>query len=123
MRKLNEKTNEQERAVYNQLIIQKENQMDRLIRDQKEIEKSLYQLDEDFQKGFQQLRCLNENNNGLDKVKYFRAQQWDDNLESGLRRQVQDVQEEFNYVFQKEIREMDDEREELYKKRSEIPWD
>lgn len=123
MRKLNEKTNEQERAVYNQLIIQKENQIDRLIRDQKEIEKSLYQLDEDFQKGFQQLRCLNENNNGLDKVKYFRAQQWDDNLESGLRRQVQDVQEEFNYVFQKEIREMDDEREELYKKRSEIPWD
>ncbi|EHL5791256.1 hypothetical protein KEB86_000851 [Listeria monocytogenes] len=120
---MNEKTNEQERAVYNQLIIQKENQMDRLIRDQKEIEKSLYQLDEDFQKGFQQLRCLNENNNGLDKVKYFRAQQWDDNLESGLRRQVQDVQEEFNYVFQKEIREMDDEREELYKKRSEIPWD
>ncbi|EPB5744733.1 hypothetical protein [Listeria monocytogenes] len=123
MRKLNDKTNEQERAVYNQLIIQKENQMDRLIGDQKEIEKSLYQLDEDFQKGFQQLRCLNENNNGLDKGKYFRAQQWDDNLESGLRRQVQDAQEEFNYVFQKEIREMDDEREELYKKRSEIPWD
>lgn len=123
MRKLNDKTNEQERAVYNQLIIQKENQMDWLIGDQKEIEKSLYQLDEDFQKGFQQLRCLNENNNGLDKGKYFRAQQWDDNLESGLRRQVQDAQEEFNYVFQKEIREMDDEREELYKKRSEIPWD
>lgn len=123
MRKLNDKTNEQERAVSNQLIIQKENQMDRLIGDQKEIEKSLYQLDEDFQKGFQQLRCLNENNNGLDKGKYFRAQQWDDNLESGLRRQVQDAQEEFNYVFQKEIREMDDEREELYKKRSEIPWD
>lgn len=123
MRKLNDKTNEQERAVYNQLIIQKENQMDRLIGEQKEIEKSLYQLDEDFQKGFQQLRCLNENNNGLDKGKYFRAQQWDDNLESGLRRQVQDAQEEFNYVFQKEIREMDDEREELYKKRSEIPWD
>lgn len=123
MRKLNDKTNEQERAVYNQLIIQKENQMVRLIGDQKEIEKSLYQLDEDFQKGFQQLRCLNENNNGLDKGKYFRAQQWDDNLESGLRRQVQDAQEEFNYVFQKEIREMDDERGELYKKRSEIPWD
>ncbi|UHP13448.1 hypothetical protein LAX74_002125 [Listeria marthii] len=123
MRKLNEKTNDQERAVYNQLIIQKENQMDRLLDDQKEIEKSLYQLDEDFQRGFQQLRCLNENNNGLDKVKYFRAQQWDDDLESRLRRQVQDAQEEFNYVFQKEIHEMDDEREELYKKRSEIPWD
>ncbi|WP_260479502.1 hypothetical protein [Listeria cossartiae] len=123
MRKLNEKTNDQERAVYNQLIIQKENQMDRLLEDQKEIEKSLYQLDEDFQRGFQQLRCLNENNNGLDKVKYFRAQQWDDDLESRLRRQVQDAQEEFNYVFQKEIHEMDDEREELYKKRSEIPWD
>ncbi|MDT0015689.1 hypothetical protein QJV03_00650 [Listeria swaminathanii] len=123
MRKLNEKTNDQERAVYNQLIIQKENQMDRLLDDQKEIEKSLYQLDEDFQRGFQQLRCLNENNNGLDKVKYFRAQQWDDDLESRLRRQVQDAQEEFNYVFQKEIHEMDDEREKLYKKRSEIPWD
>ncbi|MBC2248508.1 hypothetical protein HCB49_00625 [Listeria sp. FSL L7-0123] len=120
---MNEKTNDQERAVYNQLIIQKENQMDRLLEDQKEIEKSLYQLDEDFQRGFQQLRCLNENNNGLDKVKYFRAQQWDDDLESRLRRQVQDAQEEFNYVFQKEIHEMDDEREELYKKRSEIPWD
>lgn len=123
MRKLNEKTNDQERAVYNQLIIQKENQIDRLLEDQKEIEKSLYQLDEDFQRGFQQLRCLNENNNGLDKVKYFRAQQWDDDLESRLRRQVQDAQEEFNYVFQKEIHEMDDEREKLYKKRSEIPWD
>ncbi|WP_228465555.1 hypothetical protein [Listeria marthii] len=123
MRKLNEKTNDQERAVYNQLIIQKENQMDRLLDDQKEIEKSLYQLDEDFQRGFQQLRCLNENNNGLDKVKYFRAQQWDDDLESRLRHQVQDAQEEFNYVFQKEIHEMDDEREKLYKKRSEIPWD
>ncbi|ARJ91437.1 TPA: hypothetical protein IQB69_000666 [Listeria monocytogenes] len=120
---MNEKTNDQERAVYNQLIIQKENQMDRLLDDQKEIEKSLYQLDEDFQRGFQQLRCLNENNNGLDKVKYFRAQQWDDDLESRLRCQVQDAQEEFNYVFQKEIHEMDDEREKLYKKRSEIPWD
>ncbi|EOS9333309.1 hypothetical protein [Listeria innocua] len=123
MKKLNEKTNEQKRATYNELIIQKENQMDKLVENQKKIEKSLYQLDEDFQRGFQRLRYLNEDNTGMGKNEHYQAQQWDDHLESKLRHQVQYAQEEFNYVFQKEIHEIDDEREELFKKRSEIPWD
>lgn len=123
MKKLNEKTNEQKRETYNELIIQKENQMDKLVENQKKIEKSLYQLDEDFQRGFYRLRYLNEDNTGTGKNENYQAQQWDDHLESKLRHQVQYAQEEFNYVFRKEIHEIDDEREELFKKRSEIPWD
>lgn len=123
MGKLSEIKNDQERAIYNQLIVQKENQMDVLIENQKKIEKSLYQLDEDFRRGFQQLRFLNDYNNGTEKEVHNRVQQWDDNLENRFRQQVQLTQEEFNCIFQKEIHQTDDEREELYKKRSEIPWD
>ncbi|WP_233453142.1 hypothetical protein [Listeria marthii] len=123
MKKLIENTNDNERAANNQRIIEKENQLDKMKENRKEIEKSLYQLDEDFRKGFHQLRMLNDENIREEDNKTFQEAQRNEESERGFRLKVQIAREQFSYVFQKEIHRIDDEREELYKQRSEIPWD
>lgn len=97
--------------------------MDQLEEDQKKVEKALYQLDEDLRNGFQRLKELNEENDKEMQNEIFRMQQKNDDQERRFRQTIQDTQKEFTHVFQKEIRRVDDEREELHKKRGEIPWD
>ncbi|MHC5251508.1 hypothetical protein ACYRFS_07690 [Listeria kieliensis] len=120
---MKEKANDQERTTYNQLIIQKENEMDRMGEGRKEVEKSLYRLDEELHSGFRQLKELNQENAKEKQNEFFRIDQQNDDQERRFRQQIRAAQEEFNYAFQKEIHQMDDEREELYRKRGEIPWD
>lgn len=62
MKKLRENTNDRERAAYNQRIMEKESQLDKMKENRKEVENSLYQLDEDFRRGFHQLRMLSDEN-------------------------------------------------------------
>lgn len=123
MKKLRENTNDQERAAYNQRIVEKENQLDKLKENRNEAEKSIYQLDEDFRIGFQRLKALNDENISRVQTGFFQEEQRDDELERRFRQKLQFAQEQFAHVFQKEIHRINDERDELYKQRSEIPWD
>lgn len=123
MKKLRENTNDRERAAYNQRIMEKESQLDKMKENRKEVENSLYQLDEDFRRGFHQLRMLNDENIREVQTGVFQEDQRNEALERGFRQKVQVAKEQFSHVFQKEIHRIDDEREELYKQRSEIPWD
>ncbi|EOV8883787.1 TPA: hypothetical protein ACSK90_002275 [Listeria innocua] len=123
MKKLRENTNDRERAAYNQRIMEKESQLDKMKENRKEVENSLYQLDEDFRRGFQQLRMLSDENIREAQTGIFQEDQRNEELERGFRQKVQVTKEQFSHVFQKEIHRIDDEREELYKQRSEIPWD
>lgn len=123
MKKLRENTNDRERAAYNQRIMEKESQLDKMKENRKEVENSLYQLDEDFRRGFHQLRMLSDENIREVQTGIFQEDQRNDELERGFRQKVQVAKEQFSHVFQKEIHRIDDEREELYKQRSEIPWD
>ncbi|WP_260490444.1 hypothetical protein [Listeria innocua] len=123
MKKLRENTNDRERAAYNQRIMEKESQLDKMKENRKEVENSLYQLDEDFRRGFQQLRMLSDENIREVQTGIFQENQRNEELERGFRQKVQVAKEQFSHVFQKEIHRIDDEREELYKQRSEIPWD
>ncbi|EPO9374829.1 hypothetical protein ACY28H_001938 [Listeria monocytogenes] len=123
MKKLRENTNDRERAAYNQRIMEKESQLDKMKENRKEVENSLYQLDEDFRRGFHQLRMLSDENIREVQTGVFQEDQRNEALERGFRQKVQVAKEQFSHVFQKEIHRIDDEREELYKQRSEIPWD
>lgn len=123
MKKLRENTNDRERAAYNQQIMEKESQLDKIKENRKEVENSLYQLDEDFRRGFHQLRMLSDENIREVQTGIFQEDQRNEELERGFRQKVQVAKEQFSHVFQKEIHRIDDEREELYKQRSEIPWD
>lgn len=123
MKKLRENTNDRERAAYNQQIMEKESQLDKMKENRKEVENSLYQLDEDFRRGFHQLRMLSDENIREVQTGIFHEDQRNEELERGFRQKVQVAKEQFSHVFQKEIHRIDDEREELYKQRSEIPWD
>ncbi|HHQ0200569.1 hypothetical protein [Listeria innocua] len=123
MKKLRENTNDRERAAYNQQIMEKESQLDKMKENRKEVENSLYQLDEDFRRGFHQLRMLSDENIREVQTGIFQEDQRNEELERGFRQKVQVAKEQFLHVFQKEIHRIDDEREELYKQRSEIPWD
>lgn len=123
MKKLRENTNDRERVAYNQQIMEKESQLDKMKENRKEVENSLYQLDEDFRRGFHQLRMLSDENIREVQTGIFQEDQRNEELERGFRQKVQVAKEQFSHVFQKEIHRIDDEREELYKQRSEIPWD
>lgn len=123
MKKLRENTNDRERAAYNQRIMEKESQLDKMKENRKEVENSLYQLDEDFRRGFHQLRMLSDENIREVQTGIFQEDQRNEELERGFRQKVQVAKEQFSHVFQKEIHRIDDEREELYKQRSEVPWD
>ncbi|EBF5167126.1 hypothetical protein FH017_00715 [Listeria monocytogenes] len=120
---MRENTNDRERAAYNQRIMEKESQLDKMKENRKEVENSLYQLDEDFRRGFHQLRMLSDENIREVQTGIFQEEQRNEELEKGFRQKVQVAKEQFSHVFQKEIHRIDDEREELYKQRSEIPWD
>ncbi|MBC1720314.1 hypothetical protein HCA13_00725 [Listeria seeligeri] len=118
-----EKTHDQERAAYTQQIIQKEKQLDKLREEKQAVERLLYQLEDDFRRGYQSLRMLNDENARDMQTDFFQAQQRSDDQERRFRQQVQDAQEQFSFVFKKEILQADDECEEMYKKRGEISWD
>ena len=55
-----ENKNDAERAKYGRFIIEKETSMDELKQDQKKIEMSLLDLQEELQRGYRTLSMLNE---------------------------------------------------------------
>ncbi|WP_242685403.1 hypothetical protein [Listeria seeligeri] len=78
---MREKTHDQERAAYTQQIIQKEKQLDKLREEKQAVERLLYQLEDDFRRGYQSLRMLNDENVRDMQTEFFQVQQRSDDQE------------------------------------------
>ncbi|WP_430598106.1 hypothetical protein [Enterococcus sp. AZ177] len=114
--------NEQERATYNRLIIEKENSVDNLKNDQRKIEDSLQQLQDDLQRGYRTLSMLNDEE-FRENPENLRLQRKTEEQEHFFKRQLSEAVEELSESYTKQRKVLDDETEELYRKRGEIPWD
>lgn len=114
--------NDQERAAYNRLIIEKENSVDDLKNDQRKIENSLQQLQEDLHRGYRTLSILNDED-FRENPENLRLQRRDEEQEHLFKRQLRKAEEELSECYTKQRKVLDDESEELYRKRGEIPWD
>lgn len=114
---------QQEQATYNQKIIEKENQIGYLANEQRKIETVLFELETNLHRGFRQLSKLNE-----EQVKYGNSknlQELRKNEEEAhmFQQNLQETNEQLAFAYKKESKILEDERENLYKKRSEISWD
>ncbi|TFJ42668.1 hypothetical protein CKN73_04465 [Carnobacterium divergens] len=114
--------NEQERVMYNRLIIEKENSVDDLKNDQRKIEGSLQQLQEDLQRGYRMLGMLNDEK-FRENPENLQLQRRDEEQEHLFKSQLREAEEELSESYTKQRKVLDDEAEELYRKRGGIPWD
>lgn len=115
--------NEQERLAYNRLIIEKETSVDDMKNDQRKLEDSLNSLQEDLQRGYRTLSMLNDEDIRDGNPENLRLHRHNEEQEHLFKRQLRDAEEELSERFAEQRRILDDETEELYRKRSEIPWD
>ena len=118
-----ENKNEQERSRYNQLIITNEKKVDDLSNDQRKMEDSLLFLNEDIQRGYRNLDMINEEDLREGDHETLRLQRMNDEQEQLFKRQLQETEEDVLDSYTRQRRVLDDETEDLYKKRSDIPWD
>lgn len=114
---------EQERDNYNRLISQKEEQLVKLSNEERKIGESLHTLEEDLHRGFQALNGLSVESSRFGGAETTWLQQENEEQERSFRQLLCESDEHITSAYKKETRKMDDERETLYTKRSEIPWD
>ncbi|MGM0219308.1 hypothetical protein [Enterococcus sp. AZ126] len=117
------KTNEQERVKYDRLILENEELTDELNNGKRKIEESIYTLEEDFHRGFQELNSLNDENSRFSGSKTGWLQCNNEEQERSFRQLLRESNEQIVLAYKKETKKMDEEREMLYKKRSDVPWD
>ncbi|MGK0551127.1 hypothetical protein ACSFB8_04080 [Enterococcus faecalis] len=117
------KTNEQERVKYDQLILENDELIDELNNGKRKIEESIYTLEADVHRGFQELNRLNDENLRFGGSKTSWLQCNNEEQERAFRQLLRESNEQIALAYKKEAKKMDEERETLYKKRSEIPWD
>ncbi|MEE9727262.1 hypothetical protein VL806_07875 [Listeria seeligeri] len=118
MTKQHNNQKDQERAKYTNLILEKERQIDQLDTEKRKMEVNIDQLDDDLHRGYKKLILLNEEN-----LHYDGMQEENDDQERQFRFQLQDSREQLTAVYQKALRQADEERESLYEKRRQVPWD
>ncbi|MBC1859366.1 hypothetical protein HBP63_05630 [Listeria welshimeri] len=121
MSELEKKINEQERWKCNQLIIENEQQMDELNKAKRKIEETIFNLEEDLRKGFRELNNLNNENLKFESSNWL--ENTDEEQERAFRQYLHESNEVIASAYKKEAKKMNEERELLYKKRSDIPWD
>ncbi|OJG71822.1 hypothetical protein [Enterococcus quebecensis] len=117
------KMNDQERVKYNRLILENEELTNELNSGKRKIEESIYNLEEDFHRGFQELSSLNDENSRFGGSKTSWLQRNNEEQERAFRQLLRESNEQIALAYKKETKKMDEEREMLYKKRSDIPWD
>ncbi|MGX7420715.1 hypothetical protein ACWOFR_18235 [Carnobacterium gallinarum] len=117
------KKNEQDRASYNQLIIQKEDQMDELTIEKRKIGEAIQTLEEDLHRGFQNVAMLNDEAARFGNVENNRLQRHDEEQSRIFRQLLQESNEQIEIGYHVGKKKIGEEREALYKKRGEVPWD
>lgn len=123
MSELKKTTNEQERERYRQLIAQREIEMDEINAGKQKIEQAITELESDLQRGFQQLVELNNEEARHGNSENLRLLQNNEKQAHFFQQKLQESQDQINSAYNTEAKKLDDERESLYKKRGEIPWD
>lgn len=115
--------NEQERAIYTRLILEKEISEENLRNDQQKIGESLEKLRENLQRGYRILGMLYEEEILAGDPKSLSKSRKNEEQEQLFFCQLREAEEVLleNYTEQRKIIEY--ETEELYKKRSDVPWD
>ena len=123
MNELNQLSYEQQQRMCNQEVLQIENQQDELVNERRKIKNAILELESDLQRGFRQVSVLNDELVNQGNTKNLRRMQKNDEYLQGFQQRLRDSGEQFESAYNKAINRLDDEREALYKKRSEIPWD
>lgn len=114
---------DQERTGYDRMILENENKNDSLKQDQRKLEETLSQLQEDLQRGYRTLAMLNEEERGVGGNQAELNQQREDEQEYFFKRQVQGLEESLTESYSSAKKVIEKETEELYRKRGDIPWD
>ncbi|GGC97728.1 hypothetical protein [Enterococcus wangshanyuanii] len=115
--------NEHERTKYNQLIVQKEEQLDELTNNKRKITEAIQNLEEDLHRGFQTVAMLNDEAARFGNTENHQLQRYNEEQERAFHQLLRESNEQIVLAYKKETKKMDEEREMLYKKRSDIPWD
>lgn len=108
---------------YDRLILENEELIDELNNGKRKIEESIYSLEEDFHRGFQKLNSLNDETSRFGGSQTSWLLHNNEEQERSFRQLLRESNEQIALAYKKETKKMDEEREMLYKKRSDIPWD
>lgn len=117
------KKNEETRAMYNRLIAEKETNLDDLKKNQRKIEDSLHMLQDELQRGYRTLAMLNEEDNRESGQAVNPFQRRSEQQEQFYKRKLTDAEDQLSDSYSEQRKLLDEETEELYQKRSELPWD
>lgn len=115
--------NDQERAQYTRLISDTEASIDDLRREQRKIEESIQSLQTELQRGYRQLAILNEEDIHEGSLENLRMQRHDEIQEQEFKRELRQVEEHISDSYIEQRKVLDKQKEELYEKRSAVPWD
>lgn len=114
---------DQERDKYNRLILANENAVDDLKQEQRKMDISLQELQMDLQRGYRTLALLNEDDLQAVNTETIRMHQRNEAQEQFFKRQLQGAEEQLNACYTAHRKVLEDETEELYRKRGELAWD
>lgn len=120
---MDDNKNEKERAKYTQLISEKELAVDDLKEEQRKLQENLRNLQAELHKGYQELASLDEEGaqkGDMDSIQRLRKNEAQART---FQNQLMDSENELSESYSKEYKKIEKETEELYQKRSDIPWD
>lgn len=117
------KKNEEMRAKYNLLIGEKETTLDDLKKEQRKIGDSLCNLRDELQRGYRALAMLNEEENRESGQSVNSFQRRTEQQEQYYKRKLTDAENQLTEIYSEQRKLLDEEKEELCRKRSELPWD
>ena len=120
---MGENKNEKERAKYNRLILEKETSLEDLNHDQHKIKESLHSLNEDLHRGYRTLAMILEEEHQDGSIAGYRMLQKNEEQEHFFKRQLQEAEDQLLEGYSNQRKMLEAETEQLYKKRSEVPWD
>lgn len=113
----------QERLAYDREIGEKERAIEDMILEQKKAEKMMDEFDVECERSFQRLQELNEEQIRHGSSWAHLAQQEEDGKRRYLRQMMAEQREETGRTCRKAVQDLEEEREQLQKKRGELPWD
>lgn len=116
-------SNDLERAKYDRLILEKETLAEDLKDEGRKMQGSLSDLREDLQRGYRELSMLHEEDIYEGNRESLRLQRENEAQEQLFRHRLEEMDEQISEEYQSEVRKIENEKEELYRKRGDIPWD
>lgn len=114
---------EQEQLKLTKAIQQQETKTDDLKNEGKKVQETFDNLQFDLRKGYQELTRLNQEEIHFGGKDTIMTQQKEDEQSLYFRRQLGQLQEEISQQYSQQAKLIENEKEVLQKKRSELAWD